>query len=181
MSYLKELRKLVGHRPLLSAGATVLVIQDQKVLLNLRADTHTWGIPGGGMELEESLEDTARRELAEETGLCAQELRLLTVFSGQDFYFEYPNGDKLYSIVAETPLLSFGFPVKTAHADQFAACLFNEPEIIRCARIIVDALQPFERVGCRFVPLIAHIPRYSLVAGTCEYGWGVCRSQRAQD
>ena len=50
MSYLQELRKLVGHRPLLSAGATVLVIRDQKVLLNLRADTHTWGIPGGGME-----------------------------------------------------------------------------------------------------------------------------------
>ena len=39
-------------------------------------------------------------ETPEETGLCAQELRLLTVFSGRDFYFEYPNGDKLYSVVA---------------------------------------------------------------------------------
>ena len=51
MSYLSELRKIVGHRPLLSAGATVLVIKNGKILLNLRSDTETWGIPGGGLEL----------------------------------------------------------------------------------------------------------------------------------
>ncbi|MBO5857443.1 MAG: NUDIX domain-containing protein [Clostridia bacterium] len=63
MSYLSELRKIVGHRPLLSAGATVLVIKDGKILLNLRSDTETWGIPGGGLELGECLEETAFREL----------------------------------------------------------------------------------------------------------------------
>lgn len=72
MSYLGELRKIVGNRPLLSAGATVLVIQNGTVLLNLRSDTKTWGIPGGGMELGESLEETAHRELFEETSLRAK-------------------------------------------------------------------------------------------------------------
>ncbi len=99
MSYLSELRKIVGHRPLLSAGATVLVIDGGKILLNLRSDTETWGIPGGALELGECLEETAFRELKEETGLSAEKMTLLTVLSGKDFYFEYPNGDKLYSIV----------------------------------------------------------------------------------
>lgn len=100
MSYLSELRKIVGNRPLLSAGATVLVIKDRKILLNLRSDTETWGIPGGALELGECLEETAYRELKEETGLSAERMTLLTVLSGKDFYFEYPNGDKLYSVVS---------------------------------------------------------------------------------
>lgn len=47
----------------------------------------------------ESLEQTAHRELLEETGLTAENMQLLTVLSGKDFYFEYPNGDQLYSVV----------------------------------------------------------------------------------
>ncbi len=100
MSYLSDLRKIVGNMPLLSAGATVIVIKNNKILLNLRSDTNTWGIPGGAIELGETLEQTANRELFEETGLKAEKMNLLTVLSGKDFYFEYPNGDKLYSVVA---------------------------------------------------------------------------------
>lgn len=98
MSYISEMRKHIGHAPMLSAGATVAVLKDSEILLNLRSDTKTWGIPGGAMELGETLEQTAARELREETDLRAERFRLLNVFSGQDFYFVYPNGDRLYSV-----------------------------------------------------------------------------------
>ena len=100
MSYIKEIRKYIGNAPMLSAGATVVVLKDNKILLNLRSDTNTWGIPGGSLELRETLEETAFRELKEETNLNAESFTLLNVFSGEKFFFKYPNGDKLYSVVA---------------------------------------------------------------------------------
>ena len=52
------------------------------------------------MELGESFEDVAKRELKEETNLEADELKLIRVLSGKETYREYPNGDKLYDITA---------------------------------------------------------------------------------
>ncbi len=100
MSYISEMRKYIGNAPMLSVGATVVVLIDGKILLNLRSDTNTWGIPGGALELGETLEETAARELREETGLSAERFSFIHLFSGPDFYFKYPNGDELYSVVA---------------------------------------------------------------------------------
>ena len=61
MSYISEMRKHIGNAPMLSVGATVVVMKDSKILLNLRTDTNTWGIPGGAIELGETLEETAAR------------------------------------------------------------------------------------------------------------------------
>jgi ADP-ribose pyrophosphatase YjhB (NUDIX family) len=100
MSYLSDLRKIVGHIPLIAVGATVIVLnQNNEILLNLRSDTKTWGIPGGAAEIGERIEETASRELFEETGLKAEQLELLTVLSGNDYYFVYPNGDMLHSVI----------------------------------------------------------------------------------
>jgi 8-oxo-dGTP pyrophosphatase MutT (NUDIX family) len=101
MGYLLELRKFVGSRPLFSVGATVLLFNEQnKVLMQLRSDTKTWGFPGGSSELGDSLLETAQRELLEETGLTAERYKLHTILSGKDYFYVYPNGDQIYNVAA---------------------------------------------------------------------------------
>ena len=100
MSYISELRKYIGHNPIINIGATIIVLNDKnEILLNLRTDTNTWGIIGGSMELGESLEETASRELWEEAGLKAERFELIDVLSGKDLYFRYPNGDETYTVI----------------------------------------------------------------------------------
>jgi 8-oxo-dGTP pyrophosphatase MutT (NUDIX family)/N-acetylglutamate synthase-like GNAT family acetyltransferase len=99
--YIKEIRALIGSRPFILAGSAVLVFnREYEVLLQLRADTGRWGIPGGAMEPGESFEDTARRELYEETGLRLYSLKFLDVIAGEEYYFQYPNGDEIYNAIA---------------------------------------------------------------------------------
>jgi len=93
--YIKTMRKLVGHERLLLVGASVLVHHNGKILLQLRKDNGCWGWAGGAVELGENVEDTAKRELFEETGLTANSLKLLGVFSGEELFYTYPNGDKV--------------------------------------------------------------------------------------
>ena len=99
MSYIMDLRKEVGHRPLLQVRASVIIIDNYgRILLQLRSDTDTWGYAGGSVEIDEKVEDAAKRELHEETGLIAEELTLFGVFSGKDLHNTYPNGDEVSNI-----------------------------------------------------------------------------------
>lgn len=98
IEYIKNMRKHIGHERLLIVGASVLVHKDERILLQKRKDNGCWGYHGGCIELGETVEETARRELLEETGLTANKLELLGVFSGKELFYTYPNGD-MVSIV----------------------------------------------------------------------------------
>ena len=98
IEYIKNIRKLVGHERILYVGACVFVHQDGKLLLQKRLDNGCWCSAGGGTELGETIEETARRELLEETGLSANTLELLGIFSGKELFYTYPNGDMVGNV-----------------------------------------------------------------------------------
>ena len=80
MGYILDLRKFVGHRPLIQVGAGIIVEDPQgRVLLQLRADNHCWSYCGGSIEIDERVEDAARRELFEETGISSGKLTRIGV------------------------------------------------------------------------------------------------------
>lgn len=58
------------------------------------------GLAGGALEIGETLVETAKRELREETGLEAEHLKLLNVYSGDTFYYKYPHGDEVYNVIS---------------------------------------------------------------------------------
>jgi 8-oxo-dGTP pyrophosphatase MutT (NUDIX family) len=96
-----ELRKLVGDRPIMMVGTATLVVDGYgRLLMVKRSDDGHWGLPGGGLELGETLEEGARRETREEIGLELDEMHLFGVFSGPEMYHRYPNGDEIYGVMA---------------------------------------------------------------------------------
>ena len=100
MGYIEDLRRIVGHRPLILVGAvTVIVDELGRILLEQRRfPKETWGLPGGLMELGESTEEVAIREVYEETGLTVKDLKLINVYSGKNHFVVAENGDEFYVV-----------------------------------------------------------------------------------
>ena len=126
MGYIQELRRLVGHRPLILAGACALVFNTQGQLLMLhRTDNACWGIPGGAMEPGESAEQTARREALEEAGITLGELELAGVFSGAGLYYQYPNGDQVHNVTIAYRCRQFTGVIHCADGEHDQAQFFD--------------------------------------------------------
>ncbi|MFD6176281.1 MULTISPECIES: NUDIX domain-containing protein [unclassified Isoptericola] len=103
-SYVRRLRAVVGHDPLFLPAACCAVLEHDddgstRVLLQQRGEPGgPWGLPGGALELGETVSQAAVRETLEETGLVVEPHDLLGVFSGPRPH-TYPNGDVVQSVV----------------------------------------------------------------------------------
>lgn len=97
--YIMLLREKVGHAPLLQCAGSIIIENEKgEVLLGRRTDNHKWGYAGGSIELGETIEECAKRELYEETGLIADEIEFFMINSGEETHYTYPNGDEVYNV-----------------------------------------------------------------------------------
>lgn len=91
----------INHKFLLiQDGASAIIINDKKqILLQRRVDNDKWGLPGGCQEIGETFEETVIREVKEETNLDVKKenLKLITIVSGNTRRRQYPNGDIVYN------------------------------------------------------------------------------------
>ena len=145
MGYLEELREVVGSQLLITVGVSVIVLRGDAVLLEKRHDSQDWGLPGGYKELGESLEEAAKRELLEETGLVARELRFLALCSGPGFTYTYPNGDRIEAVTAVYQALEVEGALRISEGENLELCYFDVRELppmhALSERLMVRALE----------------------------------------
>ncbi len=81
-------------------GADAFVLDDAgRLLLQLRSDFNRWGLPGGSIEVGETLETAVRREVKEETGVDVAVERLVGVYSEpRDTTVRYPSGGVVHYV-----------------------------------------------------------------------------------
>ena len=98
-SYIEELRKKIGHQTIIQCAGSIIIENEKgEILLGRRTDNHMWGYAGGSVEIDERIEDCARRELYEEMGLVAEEMDLFMINSGPEVHYVYPNGDEVSNV-----------------------------------------------------------------------------------
>jgi len=71
-----------------------------KILMQRRSDIDFWGMPGGNVEIGESVEQGVVREVFEETGLQVRVERLIGIYSEPESYpfMRYPDGYTVHYI-----------------------------------------------------------------------------------
>ncbi|MGZ9931985.1 NUDIX hydrolase [Streptomyces sp. NC-S4] len=78
---------------LVPAASAVVVASDGRVLLQRRADNGMWALPGGKMDLGESIGECAVRETLEETGIVVEITGVVGTYTNPGHVFAYDDGE----------------------------------------------------------------------------------------
>lgn len=165
MGYVEDLRKIIGHRPIILVGSVVVIVDPQgRLLLQKRKYPYgSWGLPGGLMELGESAEETARREVREETNLIIGDLTLINVYSGSGHYVKSDNGDEFYVVTVGYFTEQISGEMKINREESLALRYYSPdqmPEkVVKSHRqVIDDFLQTYYRTSMKWKRTQQHNP-----------------------
>ncbi|MFD9413526.1 NUDIX hydrolase [Streptomyces goshikiensis] len=78
---------------LVPAASAVVVDEGGRVLLQRRTDNGMWALPGGRMDLGESIGECAVRETFEETGVTVEITGIVGTYTNPGHVFAYSDGE----------------------------------------------------------------------------------------
>ena len=127
--YIRWIRDKVGHADIILnfAGGCVRDAEGRILLQKRAGEVEAWGFPGGAIELGESAENAAIREIFEETGLHVRVDDLIGVYS--DYYAVYRNGDRAQTIVIAFYCSVIGGELDDANNETDALKFFTPKDI----------------------------------------------------
>ncbi len=142
-------RSIVGGPDSIRPGTCAVIFDgDGKVLLERRSDNGFWGLPGGAVEIGESVEQAIRREVMEETALVVGVRRLIGVYSDPLRYniSSYPDGNVVHWVTAVFECIRIGGELQISHESTdiryFDAGNLPENTLRSHALRVSDALDP---------------------------------------
>lgn len=98
MDYISSIRAKLGCQKIILNCAGAIIETDGKILFQRRSDNGKWGLIGGLLELDETYEEAAVREVREETGLEVRLDSFLGIYHNYDMVWS--NGDAAHVIGA---------------------------------------------------------------------------------
>jgi 8-oxo-dGTP pyrophosphatase MutT (NUDIX family) len=111
---------------LVPAASAIVVDGEGRILLHRRRDNDRWALPGGKMELGETLAGCATREVKEETGLDVEVAGIVGIYTDPKHVFAYDDGEvrQEFSVCFLTRVLGG----QVAVSDESYEVTFHEPE-----------------------------------------------------
>lgn len=114
-------RKDYYHQPdapkpnsLVPAVSAVVTDSEGKILLHKRSDNFLWSLPGGAMELGESVKQAVIREMKEETGFDVEVLKCIGIYPDPGHVIAFSDGDLFCMPDCRRPIVSqFGIGSST--------------------------------------------------------------------
>ena len=100
MDYCEYIREMIGNSPLIVVRPSVAILNNKGEILLSRYSGTPWGIPGGILQLSESVEECIKRNVKEDLGLMLNSLQLFGVYSGLELNTKPEDGEDEYHTVA---------------------------------------------------------------------------------
>jgi ADP-ribose pyrophosphatase YjhB (NUDIX family) len=115
---------------IIPAASAIVSNYEGKILLQRRSDNDLWALPGGAMEVGETIGETAIREVKEETGLNVEPVSIVGIYTNPKHVVAFSDGEvrQQFSLCFACKLLGGEMQVSE---ESFEVGFFSPEEIER--------------------------------------------------